>query len=228
MVLTGAGISAESGLATFRDNDGLWENHRMEDVATPEAYARDPEMVHRFYNHRRRQLSEVQPNQAHLSLAAVLNDLPNSWLITQNVDDLHQRAGTQRLLHMHGSLKLQRCNACDQVSSVETDLTIESICGACQSVGCVRPHIVWFGEMPLYMEKIYQLLERCELFLSIGTSGAVYPAAGFAQIAAASGAHTVELNLVPSDVSFAFAESHYGKATEIVPAYFKKIVDFTD
>ncbi|WP_395376505.1 NAD-dependent deacylase [Marinicella sp. W31] len=228
VVLTGAGISAESGLATFRDNDGLWENHRMEDVATPEAYARDPEMVHRFYNHRRQQLTEVQPNSAHVCLAKYMNNLPNSWLITQNVDDLHQRAGSERLLHMHGSLTLQRCTACDQVGAVAADLRTDSLCETCQSVGSVRPHIVWFGEMPLYMEQIYQLLEQCELFLSIGTSGAVYPAAGFAQIAAAAGAHTVELNLVPSDVSFAFAESHYGKATEIVPAYFKKLVAFTD
>ena len=228
VVLTGAGISAESGLATFRDNDGLWENHRVEEVATPEAFAHNPHMVHRFYNHRRQQLNAVEPNVAHFCLAEQMNALPNSWLITQNVDDLHARAGSQRMLQMHGALKLKRCTACGEVSTADVDLDTNSICDACHGVGTLRPHIVWFGEMPLYMDHIYQLLESCELFISIGTSGAVYPAAGFAQIAAAAGAHTVELNLVPSDVSFAFAESHYGPATEIVPTYFEKLVDFTD
>jgi len=223
VILTGAGISAESGLRTFRAADGLWENHRVEDVATPEAFRRDPTLVYRFYNERRRGLPAVQPNAAHRALA----ELEQAWkgdclLITQNVDDLHDRAGSRHLLHMHGELLRARCLACHEVSPWAGDLDGESRCPAC-SHGPLRPHIVWFGEMPLEMDRIYQALERCDLFLSIGTSGHVYPAAGFVE-AVGPGARTLELNLEPSLVTSAFGEHRAGRATELVPAFVQELL----
>ena len=223
VVLTGAGISAESGLRTFRDADGLWENHRVEDVATPEAFERKPALVYRFYNERRRSLPTVQPNAAHAALAR----LEAAWagdflLVTQNVDDLHDRAGSKRLLHMHGELLKVRCLACRAVLPWPGDLDADSRCPLCTH-GRPRPHIVWFGERPLEMERIYQALDRCGVFLAIGTSGHVYPAAGFVE-AIQSWAHSVELNLEPSRVADAFQEHRTGKATELVPAFVAELL----
>lgn len=226
VILTGAGISAESGINTFRDNDGLWENHKLEDVATPEAFQRDPELVQRFYNLRRQQLTsgEVHPNAAHTALADLEHNSPHNVLIvTQNVDDLHERAGSQNLLHMHGELLKSRCVHSMQVHEQLTDIALQSVCECCQREGTLRPHIVWFGEMPLEMERIYQALDECDLFISIGTSGHVYPAAGFVEIANAAGAHTVELNLEPSEITNAFKEIQRGPAAEVVPSYIRQL-----
>ncbi len=218
VILTGAGISAESGLRTFRAADGLWENHRVQEVATPEAFRRDPELVYRFYNERRRSLATVQPNAAHLALARLEREWPGDFLlVTQNVDDLHDRAGSKHLLHMHGELLKGRCLACGRVQAWPGDLDHASCCHACGR-GPVRPHIVWFGELPLEMERIYEALEACDLFVAIGTSGHVYPAAGFIE-AVSPGARTLELNLEPSLVASAFQEARTGKATELVPAF---------
>lgn len=223
VVLTGAGISAESGLRTFRAADGLWENHRVQDVATPEAFHRDPELVYRFYNERRRSLATVSPNPAHQALARLERAWPGDLLlVTQNVDDLHDRAGSTRLLHMHGELLKGRCLACHGVHAWAGDMGAESRCPSCGR-GPMRPHIVWFGELPLEMDRIYQALERCELFVAIGTSGHVYPAAGFVQ-AVGPGTRTVELNLEPSLVASAFGEIRTGRATELVPAFLAELL----
>ncbi|MDK2777448.1 MAG: NAD-dependent protein deacylase [Pseudomonadota bacterium] len=224
VVLTGAGISAESGLKTFRDGDGLWENHRVEDVATPEAFVRNPQLVQDFYNARRAQLKEVQPNAAHTALALFEQEFQGNFLlVTQNVDDLHDRAGSRHLLHMHGELLKARCLTSGRVHHHDGDISNRVLCPCCGQPS-LRPHIVWFGEMPLYMDKIYAALEQCDLFVSIGTSGHVYPAAGFVEVARQSGAHTVELNLEPSNVEDAFAEHQYGRAGDIVPAYFSRLL----
>lgn len=221
VILTGAGISAESGLGTFRDKDGLWTRYDLNEVATPEGFARNPALVHDFYNARRRNLIAAGPNAAHRALAA----LDEHWdgdllLVTQNVDDLHERAGSQRVLHMHGELRKARCAMCDHVCAWDGDLGLTACCPSCSVTQAMRPHVVWFGEMPLHMEEIYARLEGCDLFLSIGTSGQVYPAAGFvAELRRARRAHTVELNLDPSEGYSLFAEALYGPATEIVPAY---------
>lgn len=224
VVLTGAGVSAESGIKTFRDNNGLWENHRVEDVCTPEAFARNPELVQQFYNARRRQLvTEAKPNPAHRALADFERHFPGEFtLITQNVDDLHERAGSRNLLHMHGELLKARCSKTQLVVPWTSDITADTPCPCCSKAGLLRPHIVWFGEMPLFMDQIEAALSRCDLFVSIGTSGQVYPAAGFVQMAAAYGAHTVELNLEPG--RSLFAERHYGPATRTVAAYFAQLV----
>ena len=220
VVLTGAGISAESGLATFRGADGLWEGHRVEDVATPEAFRRNPELVQRFYDARRAQLREVEPNAAHLALAR----LDAGWagellIVTQNVDDLHERAGATRLLHMHGALRSAWCLACDARVRWGGDLLSGPACPSCGEEGRLRPDIVWFGEMPYQMERIDEALREADLFVSIGTSGAVYPAAGFVQTARYVGARTLEMNLEPSLGSFFFEETRTGPATELVPAW---------
>lgn len=225
VILTGAGISAESGLRTFRDADGLWEQHRLEDVATPEAFARNPVLVQRFYNERRKQLASVQPNAAHLALAR----LEAAWsgnflLVTQNVDDLHDRAGSRKLLHMHGELLKALCLACNHVHPWEADLGGESRCPSCAGVGRLRPHIVWFGEMPLEMDRIFEALESCTIFLSIGSSGNVYPAAGFVQ-AVPPWTRTMELNLEPSCVSGAFREHRTGPATRTVPEIVAELLE---
>lgn len=214
VILTGAGISAESGVATFRDAGGLWEGHRIEDVATPEAFAVQPEVVHQFYNMRRAALARVQPNRAHLALA----ELERRWrgeflLITQNVDDLHERAGSSRLVHMHGELKKARCEICRSIFVWEEDLTTATPCPHCGRAGRLRPHIVWFGEMPLEMDRLYAALEKTDLFLAIGTSGQVYPAAGFVDLARATGAHCIEINAEPTGVSPYFHERRHGPAT---------------
>ncbi|WP_020559516.1 Sir2 family NAD+-dependent deacetylase [Thiofilum flexile] len=227
VILTGAGISAESGIKTFRASDGLWEGHRIEDVASPEGFKRNPKLVQQFYNQRRAQLNSgvVQPNQAHAALARLEQELAGKVLVvTQNVDDLHERAGTQQLIHMHGELNKVRCTACGAVSGWHTDVDANTPCNKCSSIGTLRPHIVWFGEMPFGMGKIEQALKTCDLFLSIGTSGHVYPAAGFVQVARAAGAHTVELNLEPSLVQSDFHESYQGKASELVPKYVERLL----
>ncbi|OAQ14712.1 NAD-dependent deacetylase [Bibersteinia trehalosi Y31] len=228
VVLTGAGISAESGIRTFRAEDGLWENHRVEDVATPEGYKRDPELVQRFYNERRRKLfdPEVQPNAAHLALAKLEEKLgENLLIVTQNVDNLHERAGNQNIIHMHGELLKVRCPNKGTVYDWQSDVKDEDRCTCCQIPRRLRPHIVWFGEMPLEMDRIYSALMDCDYFISIGTSGNVYPAAGFVQEANNWGAKTIELNLEPSLVKNAFQEARYGKASEIVPAFVTEVLE---
>ena len=226
VVLTGAGISAESGLKTFRDNNGLWEGHRVEEVATPEAFERQPGLVYDFYNQRRRQLlsQEVRTNSAHRALAEFEQRFDGNFLlVTQNVDDLHERAGSQNVLHMHGELLKSRCCYSEQVYSCVDDVTIDTQCRCCEPAQRLRPHIVWFGEIPLYMDKIYQALENADLFVAIGTSGQVYPAAGFVALANQAGAYTVELNLQPSAVESAFNECIQGPASAVVPPFFESI-----
>ncbi|MBY0511749.1 MAG: NAD-dependent deacylase [Rhodospirillaceae bacterium] len=223
VILTGAGISKESGLETFRDAGGIWSKVRLEDVATPEAFARDPERCHAFYNMRRarHRAMDVQPNAAHHALARLEKEWPGEVLIvTQNVDTLHDRAGSRNLIHMHGVYTKSRCNYCQHVIDWAGDLSSRDLCQGCGKGGGMRPHVVWFGEMPMEMPRIYEALSDCDLFLSIGTSGNVYPAAGFvALVRKATAAHTAELNLEPSLGATLFAETHYGPATETVPAY---------
>lgn len=224
VILTGAGISAESGLATFRGPDGLWEGHRVEDVCTPEALARNAALVHRFYDERRAKLKDVTPNPAHEALAALDRAWPGELLIvTQNVDDLHERAGATRLLHMHGELQSALCAACGKAVPWSDPLPPGSVCGGCDRPR-LRPDIVFFGEMPYQMERIDAALANADLFVSIGTSGAVYPAAGFVQTARHYGARTLELNLDPSAGSFYFEESRLGPASELVPALVRELL----
>lgn len=226
VVLTGSGISAESGVPTFRAADGLWMGRRVEDVATPEAFARDPALVQDFYNRRRRQLAEVQPNAAHRALAELAARWPGGFLlVTQNVDDLHDRAHADtppasgfELVHMHGELLKAECTATGRVCDWPGDLEPRHP-SPYHPDGRLRPHIVWFGEMPLHMDRIERALAACDLFVSIGTSGAVWPAAGFVQMANLAGARTVELNLEPSLGSRYFDEARHGPATEVVPAF---------
>ena len=225
VILTGAGVSAESGLATFRGLDGLWEGHRVEDVCTPEAYARDPALVHAFYDARRAKLGTVQPNAAHEALARLDVEWPGELLlVTQNVDDLHERAGSKRLLHMHGELARGWCLACDERFPWTGPMGEAAHCPSCSVEGQVRPDIVWFGEMPYEMDRIEQALRDCDLFVSVGTSGAVYPAAGFVQTARYCGAQTLEINLEPSLGSVYFDESRIGRAGELVPAWVAEVL----
>ncbi len=222
VILTGAGISAESGIRTFRGADGLWEGHRIEDVASPDGFHRNPLLVYRFYNERRRQLvkDNIQPNAAHLALVKMEEKLGDDFLlVSQNIDDLHQRAGSQRLLPMHGELRRARCVFCHAVSAWDDDFDASHACPSCAKAGGLRPHIVWFGEMPLYMDEIQEALMRCDIFAAIGTSGHVYPAAGFVDLAGRAGAQTFELNLEPSIVHSIFDETRYGPATQVVPAW---------
>lgn len=215
VVLTGAGISAESGIKTFRDANGLWENHNIEDVASPEGFARDPSLVHRFYNTRRQQLltKEVKPNAAHEALAKLEREFKGEFLlVTQNVDDLHERAGSKKLIHMHGEILKSRCHYSDQVYECREDLSSDLLCGCCKKKNSLRPHIVWFGEMPFEMDRIYQRLAECDLFVAIGTSGAVYPAAGFVS-AIPDSAESLEINLEPSLVGDQFTHSLIGPAS---------------
>lgn len=226
VILTGAGISRESGLATFRDADGVWAKVRLEDVATPEAFARDPKRVQDFYDARRVQLAEqdVQPNAAHRALVRLAREYPGPVLVvTQNVDDLHDRAGQPHLLHMHGELLKARCLECEAVSPFHGAGMADAPCPDCGAKR-LRPHVVWFGEMPLHMEEIEEALTRCGLFASIGTSGQVYPAAGFMSDAKAAGARTVELNLEPTDLSTWFSDIRHGPATEMVPAWVEEVL----
>jgi NAD-dependent deacetylase len=225
VILTGAGLSAESGVATFRDAGGIWSKVRVEDVATPQGFARDPAKVHAFYNARRSGMAGVKPNAAHLALARLEQGFGHDLLIvTQNIDDLHEAAGAKRLLHMHGELGKSLCQHCDTRAPVTGDLSAASRCAQCGKPGGMRPDVVWFGEMPYHMQQIEAALAAADLFISIGTSGNVYPAAGFVAGARQAGAHTVELNLEPSAGAALFAEAIHGPATQVVPAYVDRLL----
>jgi NAD-dependent deacetylase len=226
VILTGAGISAESGLGTFRDLGGIWTQVRLEEVATPQAFAADPDFVQDFYNARRANLRRAEPNAAHHALVALENHpaLADQFLLVpQNVDDLHDRAGSRSLIHMHGELMKSRCTKCGAIALIPGDLDRQSICNTCHSIGSLRPHVVWFGEMPHAMPRIERALARCGTFISIGTSGVVYPAAGFVATARHNGAETIELNLEPSEGAALFNRSIYGKASEIVPDFVREL-----
>tara|TARA_B100001057_G_scaffold319228_1_gene319502 strand:- start:1628 stop:2353 length:726 start_codon:yes stop_codon:yes gene_type:complete len=226
VILTGAGISAESGLKTFRDNDGLWENHRVEEVATPEAFEQNPSLVYRFYNARRAQLQQddVNPNAAHEALAKLEKAFgSNLMLVTQNVDDLHERGGSQSVYHMHGKLLSARCAITQHTFDWSDSFDHTTKCPCCNKV-TLRPDIVWFGEMPMYMEEIYDALSKADVFIAIGTSGNVYPAAGFVQIAKESGAHTIEANLEPGVTNALFDELLTGPASHIVPQWVDQLI----
>ncbi len=226
VILTGAGISAESGIQTFRDAGGLWENHPVEQVATPDGFAADPALVHRFYNLRRSALAAVEANAAHRALGKLQAKFSGTvTLVTQNVDDLHERGGSVDVIHMHGELLSAFCTMCDHRWRQVEDLSTETKCPACQTIGGPRPDIVWFGEMPYGMNRIERALRICDLFVSIGTSGAVYPAAGFVQLAKRHGARTLELNLEPSQGSAFFSETRHGPATQLVPEWVDSLID---
>nr|WP_270049359.1 Sir2 family NAD+-dependent deacetylase [Ignatzschineria rhizosphaerae] len=227
VILTGAGISAESGIKTFRAADGLWENHPIEEVATPEGFRKNPELVQRFYNERRRQLQtpEVMPNAAHFALVKLEEILQDNFLlVTQNVDNLHERAGSQRLIHMHGEMLKLRCIKSHKVYQWHQDVLNDTRCSCCHTPQVLRPHIVWFGEMPFEMDRIYHALSQADLFISIGTSGNVYPAAGFVEVAKNSGGHAVELNLDPTRGTTLFDEAYHGPAATIVPEYTHQLI----
>jgi NAD-dependent deacetylase len=227
VVLTGAGISAESGISTFRGSDGLWEGHDIRQVATPEGFRDDPDLVQRFYNLRRASLATVEPNEAHRALARLQREYPGDvFLITQNVDDLHERAGSPEdsVWHMHGELKKARCLECDGVCPWDGDITSASVCPACRSTGRLRPHIVWFGEMPLQVDSLFDAVGKAGLFLAIGTSGKVYPAAGFVDLACKAGAATWEINLDETDASERFMAHRIGPATVEVPRWVEEVL----
>jgi NAD-dependent deacetylase len=224
VILTGAGISAESGLRTFRADDGLWEDHRVEDVASPQGFRRDPELVQRFYDERRANVMAAEPNAAHRALGRLDRDWDGELLIvTQNIDDLHERGGAHRLLHMHGQALSAWCLACDARHRWTGTLLDAPPCPACGEAA-LRPDIVWFGEMPYQMDRIFAALARTDLFVSIGTSGAVYPAAGFVEQARSAGARTLELNLERSQGSHRFDESRLGAASALVPAWVEEVL----
>ena len=227
VILTGAGISAESGISTFRDAGGLWETHPIEEVATPEGFARNPALVHRFYNLRRMALKDVSPNPAHIALAKLEAGLKDKGgqltLVTQNVDNLHEAGGSQSVIHMHGELTSIRCTACGATQFFEGETSVDMPCPSCNAPA-MRPDIVWFGEMPFFMHGIEAALEACDLFVSIGTSGAVYPAAGFVHMAASLGKSTLEINLEPSEGSNSFDESRIGKAGDLVPLWVDEVL----
>lgn len=225
VILTGAGISAESGLRTFRAEDGLWEEYRVEDVATPEAFARDRSLVQRFYDQRREQIQAAPPNPAHEALAKLDREWTRGELlnVTQNIDDLHERAGARRVLHMHGEGLSAWCTACDARHRWTGQLSHNPPCPACGS-HALRPDIVWFGEMPYRMDEIYRALREADLFVSIGTSGAIYPAAGFVQNARELGARTLELNLERSEGSHWFEETRLGTASALVPQWVEELL----
>ena len=223
-ILTGAGLSAESGLAPFRrSEDALWERFDPYELATPEAFARDPEQVHAFYNFRRVAVLAAEPNLAHQALAMLGRQLRGRgdtlFLCTQNVDDLHERAGSADVIHMHGQLREMRCVACGTVSPAPERVDLHTACPACHAVGELRPNVVWFGEVPFHLDAIGQALRRADLFVSIGTSGSVYPAAGFSAAARAAGIPTAEINLEPSDNHRTFDRTLYGPATQTVPGW---------
>ena len=224
VVLTGAGISAESGLATFRDSGGLWEGHAVEDVATPEGFLRDPETVQRFYDARRRGAASTEPNAAHFALARLEAALgPELLVVTQNVDDLHERAGSRNLIHMHGELRRARCTTCGARPDWDGDLIDAPPCPEC-GAHTLRPDVVWFGEMPYGLDAIEDAVLAADVFVSIGTSGNVYPAAGYVALATEAGARTIELNLEPSDAYVPFDDVRTGLASHIVPAWVDEVL----
>lgn len=223
VILTGAGVSAESGLGTFRDEDGLWARYRIEDVATPEAFARDPRLVHDFYNMRRTEAAKAKPNAAHHALAALQSDPAHDVrIITQNVDGLHEAAGAD-VLHMHGALARAICAACGHGFEAPLEMSPGDPCPAC-AARRTRPDIVWFGEMPKGLDVIEDWLAEANLFVAIGTSGEVYPAAGFVAEARRRGIRTIELNLQPSAGARLFDEVRLGPATEVVPAWTAELI----
>lgn len=225
VILTGAGISAESGVPTFRDAGGLWEGHRVEDVATPEAFKRNPELVQRFYNLRREAVQTKDPNPAHLAVAKLQRTWPGMiTLVTQNIDDLHERGGSPEVIHMHGELLKSRCAACGDLQECRGELTLTCVCGVCGKSGALRPHVVWFGEIPLFMDEIAKALQEADLFAAIGTSGVVYPAAGFVNHANQFGVRTLEFNLEETAASFAFDETHAGRAGDTVPRWVEEML----
>ncbi len=222
VILTGSGISAESGIQTFRDSGGLWENHCIEDVATFDAFQRDPNFVQSFYNQRRRQLlsTDVAPNAAHYALADLGQHLKdNLLLITQNIDDLHERAGSRNLIHMHGELLKMRCIHCQKTFPIQRDISTQTTCPCCNQTQTLRPDIVWFGEMPYGLDEIYDAIHACDIFVAIGTSGNVYPAAGFVELAQKNSTHCIEINLEPSQTTTKFQQSLYGYATKTIPLW---------
>jgi NAD-dependent deacetylase len=229
-VLTGAGVSAESGLGTFRDSsgEGLWAKFDPMKLATPQAFARDPRTVLAFYDARRRNLLGASPNPAHFALARLERWLKERGgrltLVTQNIDDLHERAGSREVVHMHGELLKARCQNCETIEVWPRDLTVDDECPGCSRAGGMRPHVVWFGEMPLYLDEIDRALRAAELFVAIGTSGAVYPAAGFVAEARAYGVPTCEINLDAADNAYCFDEARYGPASQIVPAWVDELI----
>jgi len=225
VILTGAGISADSGVSTFRDPDGVWAKYDYNEVATQEGFARNPSLVHSFYNARRAHIQKVQPNAAHTALAALERRYGDALtLVTQNVDDLHERGGSSRIIHMHGELMKVRCGACGAARRWDSDLSVETRCAACGKDRFMRPDVVWFGEIPLFMEEIGVAIADAELFVSIGTSGNVYPAAGFVGEARSYGIPCIELNLEPSENAWAFTDARYGRASEIVPDWVEEIL----
>ena len=224
VILTGAGISAESGLGTFRDEGGLWAQHRIEDVATPEGFARNPQLVVDFYNARRGQAAEATPNAAHMALARLeAEHTGDVTLVTQNVDDLHEKGGSQRVVHMHGALNSALCGTCEHRWPAPLEMQVGEACPHC-GAPTARPDIVWFGEIPYQMERIEQALTQADIFVAIGTSGNVYPAAGFVQLATHVGAHTIEMNLDPGENVSLFTEARAGKASETVPAWVDEVL----
>lgn len=225
VVLTGAGISAESGLSTFRDPDGVWAKYDPMTLASPEAFAANPGLVQDFYNARRAQLKTVEPNPAHYALARLEKAFEGDLLlVTQNVDDLHERGGSRHVVHMHGQLTSAWCRKCDARSPWLENLSAETACPACGAKGFMRPDIVWFGEMPYHMDAILRALDTCDMFVAIGTSGTVYPAAGFVDLASRAGAETLELNLQPSDGTHLFDDFRHGPATRIVPEFVDEMI----
>lgn len=226
LILTGAGMSAESGLGTFRDENGIWSQYNLDEVATPEGYFADPKRCLDFYNMRRELHGSAHANEAHKALARLEAEYPGDVVIvTQNIDSLHEAAGSRNVIHMHGRIDRAFCIACDYNYEISHEaLTVQSVCPSCKTQGQQRPDVVWFGEMPMGMDQIQKELAGCFLFISIGTSGSVYPAAGFVNLARKAGAHTVELNLEPSDGAVQFHEAHQGKATEIVPHYVERLM----
>lgn len=224
--LTGAGISAESGLATFRSENGLWNNHRVEDVATIEAYYRNPDYVHQFYNDMRPELLNAQPNPAHLAITELQQNYPAQIdVVTQNVDTLHEKAGNQNIYHIHGQINQIVCMNCGHVYETWGDISSEDKCEHCGIVGMLKPNIVFFGENLLYMNKVDRLLQKCDLFVSVGTSGVVYPAAGFVQIAKMFGADTMELNMETTSNNRLFDRHIYGPAGTTLPALVKELLE---
>lgn len=228
VILTGAGISKESGLDTFRDEGGIWSQVKLEDVATPEAFHRDPAKVHGFYNSRRARLQSgsILPHDAHRALAKLEAAWPGDFLlVTQNVDDLHERAGSRQLLHMHGELLKARCEFCGMIIPWSGSMSMASLCPICRFEGRMRPHVVWFGEVPLELARIYAALDRADIFVAIGTSGQVYPAAGFVTHARSRVvSRCIEINLEPSQGRNSFDEGHYGPASQVVPALVEQLL----
>lgn len=224
-ILTGAGISAESGIPTFRDAGGLWQRVDLNKVATPEGFQEDPDLVHEFYNKRRKELLKVKPNPAHYALAKLEREFPGEVVIvTQNVDDLHERAGCRNVIHMHGELLKVRCMFCGKVFRETGDVFTSTPCPSCKRKGGLRPHVVWFGEVPFFLDKILKELEECDLFVAIGTSGTVYPAAGFVELARNQGAKCVEINLKPAENAHLFHEHRYGPASKEVPKWVEEVL----